>query len=402
MFFITGEYSKALVTIDNIEESVYFQIQAIVNHPAFSENIVIMPDCHTGIGSVIGFTMPMTDKVVPNTIGVDIGCGMVSVNIGKPNKLKLEKIDSAIKSRIPSGFSIHKRPKVDINLAFDWKALNVKFGKVRRKIEKITGKTGYKPETYSVSWLKKKSRQIGIDYEKTVNSIGTLGGGNHFIEIGKSVKTDDVWVTVHSGSRHFGLCVANYHQKIAKSYIAKKGISVQKGLEYLEGDLLLDYIFDMLFAQAYAHLNRMTMLEIILDILNTEPVDTVESVHNYIDMDDLIIRKGAIRSYEGERMIIPFNMRDGLLICVGKSNPEWNFSAPHGAGRVMGRREAKRRLSLEVFKKQMKGIVSSSVCKSTLDEAPDAYKDPLLIEKAIEPTAFVLDRIKPLLNIKAT
>ena len=402
MIVIPGKYSSAKIMIDFVENETIRQITEIVNHPAFTEDIVIMPDCHAGIGSVIGFTMPMTDKVIPNTIGVDIGCGMVSINIGKPEKLKLEKIDSAIKSRIPSGFAIHKRPKVNIEKAFDWNELNKKFGKVKRSIEKIIGKTDYKPSAYSVSWLEKKSQQIGIDFEKTVNSIGTLGGGNHFIEIGKSVNSGDIWLTIHSGSRHFGLCVAKYHQKVAKSYVAKKGIKVQKSLEYLEGELLLDYIFDMLFAQSYAHLNRMTIAEIILEILNTEPVNIVESVHNYIDMDDLIIRKGAIRSYLGERMIIPFNMRDGLLICMGKSNPDWNYSAPHGAGRVMGRREAKRRLSLEVFKKQMKGIVSSSVCRSTLDEAPDAYKNPEIIENAIEPTAVILDRIKPLLNVKAT
>ncbi len=402
MIVINGRYSTAKVMIDTIENEAYSQIEEIVNHPAFTGNVVIMPDCHTGIGSVIGFTMPMTDKVIPNTIGVDIGCGMVSVNIGKVKKLKLEKIDSAIKSRIPMGFEVHKRPKIEIDTVFDWSELNKRFGVVRRKIEKIVGKTDYKGEAYSPSWLERKSVEIGIDFKKTVNSIGTLGGGNHFIEIGKSLINDDIWLTVHSGSRHFGLCVANHHQKKAKSYISSKGIKVKKGLEYLEGELLLDYFFDMLFAQEYARVNRQTIMDILLDIVALDIVDRVESVHNYIDMDDLIIRKGAIRSYKGERMIIPFNMRDGLLICEGKSNPDWNFSAPHGAGRVMGRREAKRRLSFERFKKQMKGIVSSSVCKSTLDEAPDVYKQPELIENAIKPTAIVVDRIKPLLNVKAT
>ncbi len=401
MIVIAGRYSTAKVMIDNIENEAYRQIEEIVNHPSFTGNVVIMPDCHTGIGSVIGFTMPMTDKVIPNTIGVDIGCGMVSVNIGKVKKLKLEKIDSAIRSRIPMGFEVHKRPKIEIETAFDWNGLNKRFGIVRRKIEKVIGKTHYKGEAYSPSFIERKSVEIGIDFKKTVNSIGTLGGGNHFIEIGKSLITDDIWLTVHSGSRHFGLCVANYHQKKAKAYTSSKGIKVKKGLEYLEGELLLDYFFDMLFAQEYARVNRNTMIEILLDILGNDIQDRVESVHNYIDMDDLIIRKGAIRSYKGERMIIPFNMRDGLLICEGKSNPDWNFSAPHGAGRVMGRREAKRRLSLERFKKQMKGIVSSSVCRSTLDEAPDAYKQPELIETAIKPTAIVVDRIKPLLNVKA-
>ncbi len=400
MIVVEGKYTKAKIMIDSVEQTVLEQIYHIVNHPAFTENVVIMPDCHAGIGSVIGFTMPMGTKIIPNTIGVDIGCGMVSVNIGKKSKLKLERIDSAVKSKIPSGFKIHKKPKVDVSQVFDWVELNKRFGKVKRKIENIVGKTGFTPKTYSPSWLESVSEKIGIEFDKTVNSLGTLGGGNHFIEIGKSSINGDIWVTVHSGSRHFGLRIAEYHQKIAKKYTEKKGIKVKKGLEYLEKDMLLEYIFDMLFAQEYARVNRKIMVEIILDILDSSPKDYIESVHNYIDMEDLIIRKGAIRSYAGDRMIIPFNMRDGLLICEGKSNKEWNFSAPHGAGRVMGRREAKRVLSLEKFKRDMKGVYSTSVSKSTLDEAPDVYKKPELIEKAIKPTAEIADRILPLLNIK--
>lgn len=257
---------------------------------------------------------------------------------------------------------------------------------------------------------------------------------NHFIEIGRSQNTDDIWITVHSGSRHLGKKVCEYWQKVASNkkffgfgtnaqivkaikeafpkrewdskikhaYSEIKQVKVSP-LDFLDGKEKDEYIEDMKFCQEYAFTNRLIIMKDIMTILNIhQEKDEIESVHNYIDFKDNIIRKGAIRSYVGERMIIPFNMRDGILICEGKSNPDWNFSAPHGAGRVYSRSKAKAELSLEKFEKDMEGIFSTSVCSGTIDESPDAYKDSKIIEEAIEPTATILDRIIPIHNMKDT
>lgn len=254
---------------------------------------------------------------------------------------------------------------------------------------------------------------------------------NHFIEIGKSDLTNDYWVTIHSGSRNFGLKVEAYWTKVAKSKVfiptkeyndaltdimlntipksdipfkarelkEKFALGIEK--EYLSGDNLMGYFFDMIFAQQYAIWNRKTMLDLIKKVIGLKNYDEeIHAVHNYVDFKDFIIRKGAIASYEGQKMIIPFNMRDGILLCEGKSNPDWNFSAPHGAGRIMSRGQAKASVALEDFQKVMKGVYSTSVCRSTLDESPFAYKSADTIEKAIEPTVTILERIKPVLNIK--
>lgn len=271
---------------------------------------------------------------------------------------------------------------------------------------------------------------------RIINSLGTLGGGNHFLELGRSQK-DEIWVTIHTGSRNFGKRICDYWQGRAVKFLQqdkmmqlrecidavkeeykytprkiKEKIAQiheeldlntavdMKGCEWLEEDMAAGYLYDMIFAQVYAEVNRKYIASIIESLFQKEPLDKVETTHNFIDFRDFIIRKGAIRSYEKERMIIPFNMRDGLLICEGKSNSTWNYSAPHGAGRVLSRTQAKKRLKVEDFEHQMKGIYSTSVGKGTLDEAPDAYKDASIIEAAIEPTAIILDRIKPIHNMK--
>jgi RNA-splicing ligase RtcB len=268
-------------------------------------------------------------------------------------------------------------------------------------------------------------------------SIGTLGGGNHFISVSKSESYGNFWVDFHTGSRNFGKMVCEFHQNKAKSILdknrneilrdrveeitkntidktkipvlineAKKELGLDfdfdiKGMEFLQGAAAFEYLIDMVVSQKYAQFNRRMMLTIVCNILGgVQPVEIIESIHNFIDFKDFIIRKGAIRSYIGEKILIPLNMRDGILVCEGKSNPEWNFSAPHGAGRLMSRSKAKDSIDLDRFKKQMDGIYSTSVCKSTLDEAPDAYKDSKMIEAAIEPTVVIVDRLKPLLNIK--
>lgn len=398
MFRIDGKYTNAKVMIDSVDENCVKQITEMVNNVAFNNNVAIMPDCHSGKGSVVGFTMPVGDKVIPNVVGVDIGCGMLSCNIGKMD-IDHEKLDKAIREIVPFGMNVNDK---------------------------------------AVARLDKKDREIcdriGMDFEYAVRSLGTLGGGNHFIELGKSEKNGDIWITVHSGSRNLGKKICEYWQDIAIDKSLNNGESLadgilriknefpksewnnemnnlrnnmkmkktrSNGLEYVEGENKAGYISDMFYAQEYATVNRGSIMNAILMILGDPYViDIVETIHNFIDPKDNIIRKGAIRSYIGERMIIPFNMKAGILLCEGKSNPEWNYSAPHGAGRVYSRSRAKVELDLKKFEDDMKGIFSTSVCINTIDESPDAYKDSKIIEECIEPTAVILDRIIPIHNMK--
>jgi RNA-splicing ligase RtcB len=433
MFKITGKYTEASIMIDDVEESCIGQITQFVNHLAFTNKVSIMPDTHAGKGSVIGFTMELPpDKIIPNVVGVDINCGMLAINIGKTLFVSLEEIDRKIRDRVPFGQKVHDRPVLNFEKEFPWKMVNVNKDKFLNAYNEKYGSCGCNV-TYNMDWFLKKCDSTGSDIKRIINSIGTLGGGNHFIEIGKSVNTDDCWIVIHTGSRNLGKRFCEYWQHKAekhfeKSFVDQKEIEIENakkifqgkelfkeiqeiknkyriginvnGLEWLETDNYFGYLFDMLFAQTYAYLNRLYISKIIIDILKVKPIDSIETVHNFIDFRDFIIRKGAIRSYENERMIIPFNMQTGSLICKGKSNSEWNYSAPHGAGRILSRSDAKRKLDVNVYREQMKNIFSTSVGLSTLDEAPGAYKDPEIIEMAIEPTATILDRIIPIHNMK--
>lgn len=443
MFEIVGKYTTAKVMIDDVEESCASQIHGFVNHPAFTNPIAIMPDTHAGKGSVIGFTMPMTSKVIPNVTGVDVGCGMLALNIGKELPLTPSKLDHKIRQRVPFGFEVHSQSsQMKFGMKnFPWHeaktlahnfslAYNEKFG------------TNHYFDGYNVNWFAQKCDETGADLGRCIKSIGTLGGGNHFIEVGKD-ENENYWIVIHTGSRNFGKCICDYWQNMASKVVrqgkqekfkeriaeireqytgmqikkkikeARKELgfdlfgNVSQDLQWLEGEHAMGYLYDMIFAQVYASVNRWYIAHIINGILNplssafvNAPGGHIETVHNFIDFHDFIIRKGAIRSYVGEKMIIPFNMRDGILVCEGKSNDDWNCSAPHGAGRLMSRAQAKKRLKLEDFEKQMNGIYSTSVVASTLDEAPDAYKDASVIESAIEPTATILTKIKPILNMK--
>ncbi|MEI0491362.1 RtcB family protein [Brachyspira intermedia] len=390
MIELKGKYNKdCKIFTDNIDEESYSILYKILNEKASEDvKIRIMPDTHLGKGVVVGFTMPLTDRVNPFHIGVDIGCGMLTSKLSDEIKdIPLEKIDKTIKQNIPMGQSTHKK---SFNTFFNFKELNEL---IRNFIINYNKKFNTKFEVFEIDneYIEKLCQRVEIDLEKFHNSIGTLGGGNHFIEIGKS-SNNDYYITIHSGSRNFGNQVCRYHAKIAKNSEDC----------YLQDKEMFDYLIDMVIAQYYAKINRETILKIIKDLLNIEIEDTFSSVHNFIDFEDFIIRKGAIRSYNGERMIIPFNMRDGILICEGKSNEDWNFSAPHGAGRVLSRAQAKNQLDMKEFVDSMKGIYSSSVCKNTLDESPMAYKNPNKIEKLIEPTVKIVDKLKPVLNIKST
>jgi len=391
-----GKYGTAKVMLDTFEDEqaqkTISQIYEFLNHPAFTNPISLMPDLHMGEGAVIGFTMEMLpDKIIPNIVGVDINCAMFSINVGTSllKKFLREELDSRIRSRVPFSQNVHDHfPRIDGGF---WDAASEAHRRFTMKFNKKF-KTSYSPMTFNIDWLKNKCEEIKMSYDRTIKSIGTLGGGNHFIEFGESQKSKDNWFTIHTGSRQYGFKIAKYWQRKAG-----KG-----ALAYLTGDNIFGYLSDVVFAQHYAELNRLHMASHILEACELEWSDVSEIIktsHNFIDFDDFIIRKGAIRSYIGEKMIIPFNMEDGIIICEGKSNPEWNYSAPHGAGRVDSRRWAKENLNLDEAKERMfeKGIYCSTM---PLDETKLAYKDPKIIEDAIEPTAKIIDRLKPLFVCK--
>ncbi len=391
MLLLRGIHGHAKIMIDKIDTVTVEQIYGFLDHEVFTNPISIMPDTHAGAGAVIGFTMEMTDKIIPNVIGVDIGCGMLSGNFGKglfAHGLSRKDFDEQVRDIIPFGYHVHDKHALDLKRSKMWNEMTGAVRNFTMKYNERTGKSYNFPEI-NEKWLQKKSDDIGIDYQRTVNSIGTLGGGNHFIEVGVD-SNNDYWVTIHSGSRQFGLKAAVYNQRKAG-----KGV-----LAYLEGEDMFNYLIDMVVAQQYAATNRNYMAYFIWSLLDrAAATETIETVHNYINFNDFIIRKGAISAYKNEKMIIPFNMEDGTLICKGKSNAEWNYSAPHGAGRVGSRKWAKKNLSKRDAEKSMKEKdIYFSVLP--LDETKGAYKDSQIIEDSIGPTAEIIDKIKPVLNMK--
>lgn len=401
---IEGKYTKAKIFAQNIDETALEQLKKIVDHPSFTNSISIMPDVHAGASNaVIGFTMPLTDSVIPNTVGVDIGCGMVACKLNKKiNKEDLPQLDKKIRQIIPIGNSkggVNKNSVIDFKKKFDFEKANNFLHLFAKKFKNVFGRQ-YTEIEYSYNWFEMLCKRIDAEQQYIENSLCSLGGGNHFIEVGTDSQTGANWLTIHTGSRQLGKLVADFHSKIAKN---KCKANVPKQMEFLTDQEMYNYFVDMIFVQVYASLNRKFIMEKILEILKTEKIDFIESTHNYIDFEDMIIRKGAISSYTGKRMIIPFNMADGILICEGKSNKEWNFSAPHGAGRILSRTKAIEQLDLKKFEKIMKekNIYTTSVSKSTLDESPMAYKPADEIEKAIENTAKVLFKIKPTYNLKS-
>jgi len=439
MIEIIGKYTTAVVMIDDVEEACLNQVYGMVSHPAFTNPIRIMPDTHAGKGSVIGFTMELSDKIVPNVVGVDIGCGMLSFKVGRPSS-HLRDIDHEIKRSIPTGTYMHDRFMAtpdDFTEMFSAASLSCKLFVM--EYNKKFG-TSYEPMKYDPIAFERLMRKIGVDRARVMNSIGTLGGGNHFIEMG--VDGDgQYWVTIHTGSRKFGESVCRYHQDHAKKLLEhRRKVELAEGIreitkthsdapakiepaiaslkeslglnfgtdindmEFLTGQDAMEYFFDMIIAQKYAELSRKVIRRIILSNAFgvDDDVESIECVHNYIDFHDMVIRKGAIRAYSSELSIIPFNMEDGMLIVRGKDNADWNCSAPHGAGRLMSRSRAKDVLSLDDMKDGMKkaGVYSSSLCMNTLDEAKGAYKPAALIESLVSPTVDVVYKIRPVLNIK--
>lgn len=404
MIEIKGRHNTALCYTDQLEETAAAQIKAVCDQPAFSDcKIRIMPDVHAGMGCTIGTTMTITDKIVPGMVGVDIGCGMEVVELGE-REIDFEELDTFIRHYIPCGRNIRNSEYCS---------------EAHRFSQKID--------------LSQLRCSPYVNLERARLSIGTLGGGNHFIEIDRS-ESGKLYLVVHSGSRHIGNEVAKYYQDEGRkafwggarhqidatvAELKAQGrfqeiqptinrlrqeheIGIPKELAYVEGRLFEDYIHDMKLIQFFADLNRKAMVDEILSGLGLTPVEQFTTIHNYIDINNMILRKGAVAAYEGQKLLIPMNMRDGSLICMGKGNPEWNCSAPHGAGRLMSRKEALRALSMEEYRKEMEGIYTTCVARDTLDEAPMAYKSIEEILSHIGPTAEVLERILPVYNFKAS
>lgn len=375
------------------EEEARKQVEKICNYePYLNSKIRIMPDAHAGKGCVIGTTMKLDGSVTPNMVGVDIGCGMLAAYF-TVNSIDLEKLDYVIRKYVPSGFSVNETPIscFDLQSLYCYKAIEDK-------------------DTYMQQ------------------SLGSLGGGNHFIEVNKT-SDGQIMIVIHSGSRNLGVQVCNYYQNLAYENLSKrddikelismlksegrdkdiqaelkklKPKTVDKELAHLEGEHFDHYIHDMKIVQEYASKNRHLILNTICEKMGMFTWSYIETIHNYIDVDSMILRKGAVSAKRGEKLIIPMNMRDGSLICIGKGNPDWNYSAPHGAGRLMSRAKAKEHISMDDFRGSMKGIYTTSVCESTLDEAPQAYKPMEEIISAIGDTVEIVDIIKPIYNFKAS
>ena len=383
---------EARVYAKTFEHEAYGQIKNLLNfEPYWDSQIVVMPDAHAGKGCTVGTTMTITDKVTPNLVGVDIGCGMLVVRL-KDKEVDLLRLDRAINNKIPSGFSVHTKKKA----------------------------------TFDLEGLRCKKH---VDLARAIVSLGTLGGGNHFIELAKSQEDGVLYLIIHSGSRKLGGDTCKYYQDLAfqkvnemksvREDIVKKLTeekrtdeieqalktlkkpSANKDLAVLTGEDFHNYMNDMRIVQMYASINRFTMADIIIKEMGFSEMYRFETVHNYIDFESMILRKGAVSADEGEILIIPMNMRDGSLLCEGKGNYLWNYSAPHGAGRLMSRSKAKAELNFEEFQETMSDVYTSSVNRNTLDEAPAAYKDMQEIIDCIEDTVDIIDILKPIYNFKA-
>ncbi|MBQ9746278.1 MAG: RtcB family protein [Clostridia bacterium] len=400
MIEIKGKFNTAKCYATTVDEGALAQIQSVCDEEAFvSSKIRIMPDVHAGKGCTIGTTMTVTDKIVPAMVGVDIGCGMYTVSLGKV-ETDLGVIDEAAHG-IPCGRNVWEKCAEPFELT----ALRC-YGELR-------------------------------DLSRLERSLGTLGGGNHFIEIDEDGEGGK-YLVIHSGSRNLGTQVAEFYQELAidlnrgkeeyfktreqvietykadgrqgeiqrtlkqmaKEWEAKEP-SIPRDHCYLSGAYMEDYLHDVDICQKFALRNREKMAEILLEKAGLEPLETFHTIHNYVDIDGMILRKGSVSAKAGEKLLIPINMRDGSLICLGKGNEDWNFSAPHGAGRLLSRSSAFARLTMEEYREQMAGIYSTCIVPGTLDESPMAYKSMEEIVENIEPTAEILCRIKPIYNFKA-
>ena len=398
MMEIKGQVNTAVCFAKVIEDEAIEQIRRMCDYEfTAGSQIRIMPDVHAGKGCTIGTTMTVKDKAVPNIVGVDIGCGMYTVNLGQV-EIDMEQMDAAAHF-IPSGLNV-------------WEG--------RKEHFDLLGLRCYRG-------LK--------DAKRLERSLGTLGGGNHFIEIDQAADGTK-YLVIHSGSRNLGKQVAEFYQRLAidlnkgkEEYFAKRDAliaeykaagrrneiqdalkalkwesreaTIPEDLCFVYGQYLEDYLYDVEICQRFARRSRELMAEIILQRLGIEAIDAFHTIHNYIDTDEMILRKGAIAAHKGEKVLIPINMRDGSVLAIGKGNPDWNYSAPHGAGRIMSRTAAKERLDLDEYRREMEGIYTTSVNEATLDEAPMAYKSLSDIIDVISESVDVIEVLKPIYNFKA-
>jgi tRNA-splicing ligase RtcB (3'-phosphate/5'-hydroxy nucleic acid ligase) len=392
MLEIKGKYNTAKVFTDKVEATAANQILELCNQEFVKDSVIrIMPDTHAGAGCTIGTTMTIQDKIVPNLVGVDIGCGMF-VSMLEKTKLDLVRLDKIIRAFVPSGFEVRETPHA-YNAFIDLDNLKCK---------------------------------EHINLTRARLSIGTLGGGNHFIEVNQD-DDDNLYLVVHSGSRYLGKQIAEYYQNRAikeltrrsnkeivaelksqgrdqeiQEIIEKERINVSKALSYVQGETFNEYIHDMHLAQKYAEYNRKAIAQVIIEEMKLKVSDCFTTIHNYIDVGEMVLRKGAISAKKGELVIIPINMRDGSIIATGKGNVDWNQSAPHGAGRLMSRAQARRTLSMAEFVTSMDGIYTTSLSVDTLDEAPSAYKPMEEIIANIGDTVVIDKIIRPVYNFKAS
>ncbi|MEW9053108.1 MAG: RtcB family protein [Neobacillus sp.] len=398
MIKITGSQTEAKVFSNYPQETALEQIKELCNQPFLKDTkISIMPDYHAGKGCVIGTTIQLKDKVVPNLVGVDVGCGVLTVKL-QDKKVDFNKLDQVIRKYVPSGMELHTDETAGL--------INTSFPDVKEfKAEHI------------------------LSQNRSLYSLGTLGGGNHFIEV--SIDSEGHhYLTIHTGSRYVGSKIATYYQKVAVANLRGQDLAgiivklkaegrqreiqaaiaaykeknpvIPPDLAYLEGENFDHYIHDMKLAQRFAKANREEIARAITANMGFEELDRFDTVHNYIDTENLILRKGAVSAQKGERLIIPINMRDGSILAVGKGNEDWNFSAPHGAGRVLSRTKAMKTLNMDEFHNTMKGVWTTSVSEETLDEAPMAYKSMNEILEKVEESVEIATFIKPVYNFKAS
>ena len=432
MLEITGKFCKdCKIFADTIEEEALQTIYGICDNQAFKDQkIRIMSDVHQGKGIVVGFSSTLGDYICPSHVGVDIGCQITSIILDKRlEESQYPLFDQRVKSTIPMGFDLREKTR-----AIERDLLQLLDQELKTAASSWPEMIEY--EKVDQRYLDKLIKRIGIDPGVFYKSLGTMGGGNHFLEYGEGEEYPCA-LTIHCGSRNFGLKVCKYWESIAgkpkihdtsayareldeirqntpnKRDIRKKidelrekylAMSAPSG--YLEGDDLKGYLKDMVIAQGYAKYNHQLIKEDLLGIYRklvqgAKVIEEIHTIHNYINFQDHIIRKGAVQARSGQLLILPFNMRDGLAICKGKGNKDWNYTCPRGAGRIMSRSKAKERITLKEYKDSMKGIYSSCVNQSTIDESPMAYKDTEEIINLIEPTVEILGFIKPQINFKA-
>ncbi|WP_405307421.1 RtcB family protein [Methanobrevibacter sp.] len=368
MFELKGKYATAKIFSDDVDNVSISQVIQFLNQPiAEGQTIRMMPDIHAGSGCTIGTTMTITDKVVPNLVGSDIGCGMEVLYLDA-DEIDFERLDNIIRTKVPFGYNKRVVPHHFMK-NFDLTELKCYF-----------------------------NLEAGSEGNF---ALGTLGGGNHFIEINRT-QNNELIMVIHSGSRRIGADVCEYYQNEAlKEFKRFHNMAESRDLIHCEGKLFDDYIHDMEIMQDFAALNRQAIAETILSEYGMDYTKKFTTIHNYIDTDKMILRKGAVSAEKGETLIIPINMRDGSIICKGKGNAEWNYSAPHGAGRLYSRSKAKEALSFEEFEREMEGIYSTSVKRNTIDESPMAYKPIDNILNNVEDTVKIVEIVKPVYNFKA-